>query len=141
MAWCGKILVVVLALLAGLAYRQYRTLTTPAQLPAFNVQAYWGPGTGDKHQDSTAVRPFSIRYARAAADAAVAAGPIEELVAVLERPLDLPPPLEGVAFEYGVNSVALKEIVRYWRDDYLPRWPAREAFLNQFPQFKTQIQG
>jgi len=35
----------------------------------------------------------------------------------------------------------LKEVVNYWKGQYLPKWGEREAFLNQFPQFTTQVQG
>jgi juvenile hormone epoxide hydrolase len=50
-------------------------------------------------------------------------------------------PLEGTAFEYGFNSKRLKEVLKYWRDQYLPKWSEREQFLNQYEQFTTQIQG
>lgn len=49
--------------------------------------------------------------------------------------------LEGTAFEYGFNSKRLSEVLSYWKGQYLPKWSEREAFLNQFPQFTTQIQG
>lgn len=49
--------------------------------------------------------------------------------------------LEMTAFEYGFNSQQLRELLKYWKDDYLSKWNEREAFLNQFPQFITQIQG
>ena len=51
------------------------------------------------------------------------------------------PPLEDTAFEYGFNSNRLQEILNYWKGQYLPKWSERETFLNQFPQFKTQVQG
>lgn len=50
-------------------------------------------------------------------------------------------PLEDVAFEYGFNSKRLQEVLDYWKNSYLPKWTERQEFLNQFPQFKTQIQG
>lgn len=51
----------------------------------------------------------------------------------------LTPPLEGVQQQYGFNTNALKPILKYWELEY--DWQAREKFLNQFPQFKTNIQG
>lgn len=57
---------------------------------------------------------------------------------------DLPvltPPLENINFQYGFNSQKLKEIVGYWRTTYLDKWNERETFFNQFPQYKTEIQG
>lgn len=50
-------------------------------------------------------------------------------------------PLEDTAFEYGFHAKRLKEILSYWKGQYLPKWGEREAYLNQFPQFTTQIQG
>jgi len=66
---------------------------------------------------------------------------IADLKERLNRTLRLTPPLEGVAFEYGFNTNYLKEVVEYWRDDYLPRWREREVFLWQFNHFTTDIQG
>uniref|UniRef100_T1GZZ4 Epoxide hydrolase n=1 Tax=Megaselia scalaris TaxID=36166 RepID=T1GZZ4_MEGSC len=59
----------------------------------------------------------------------------------LSRPLKLAAPLEGVGFEYGINTNYLRTLVKYWRDDYLPRWTDRQNYLNSFPQYKTKIQG
>lgn len=50
-------------------------------------------------------------------------------------------PLDDTAFEYGFNTKRLKEVLSYWKGQYLPKWGEREAFLNQFQQFTTQIQG
>lgn len=50
-------------------------------------------------------------------------------------------PLEGVGFEYGFNSDALNKVVTYWKNEYLPKWSEREAKINSFPHFTTQIQG
>ena len=50
-------------------------------------------------------------------------------------------PLEGTAFEYGFNTKRLQEVVEYWKTSYIPKWTERLTFLNQFPHFKTQIQG
>lgn len=49
--------------------------------------------------------------------------------------------LEDTAFEYGFNSKRLQQILKYWKGDYLTKWSEKEAFLNQFSQFTTQIQG
>lgn len=133
MGWCGTILFVGAALLSAIIYQQYRNLAAPFPLNPPDTRAYWGAGSATKYKESTLVQAFTVSYANSAL--------IADLQTDLKRPLKLVAPLEGVAFEYGVNSVALQEIVRYWRDDYLPRWEQREKFLNQFTQFKTQIQG
>ncbi|KRT82088.1 hydrolase, partial [Oryctes borbonicus] len=49
------------------------------------------------------------------------------------------PPLEGIQQQYGMNSKLLSEIVEFWKTKY--DWKERQVFLNQFPQFKTNIQG
>lgn len=137
MGWCATTLFVVAALLTALLYQQYRNLAAPLPLAPLDTKAYWGAGSAAKYKESTLIQAFTVSYAAGSAKSAL----IADLQADLKRPLKLVEPLEGVAFEYGVNSVALQEIVRYWRDDYLPRWEQREKFLNQFPQFTTQIQG
>lgn len=50
-------------------------------------------------------------------------------------------PLEDTAFEYGFNSKSLKEVLTYWKDQYLPKWGEREKFLNQYKHYTTQVQG
>lgn len=57
----------------------------------------------------------------------------------LDATRSLAPPLEGVQQQYGMNSNLLKEILDFWRTKY--NWREREKFLNQYPQFKTTIQG
>jgi epoxide hydrolase len=42
-------------------------------------------------------------------------------------------------WDYGTNLAYLKELVAYWRDRY--DWRAAERRLNQFDQFKTNIDG
>jgi pimeloyl-ACP methyl ester carboxylesterase len=44
-----------------------------------------------------------------------------------------------VGWDYGTNLAYLKELVTYWRDRY--DWRAQERRLNQFDQFKTNIDG
>lgn len=48
-------------------------------------------------------------------------------------------PLEGVAFQYGFSHSAMKPMVEFWLNKY--DFSKREEFLNQFPQFKTNVQG
>jgi len=51
----------------------------------------------------------------------------------------LPDELPGAGWDYGMNLGYLKELVAYWRDRF--DWRAQERRLNQFPQFKTNIDG
>lgn len=64
---------------------------------------------------------------------------MEDLKHRLKTARDFTPPLEGINQEYGINTKLLKEIVDFWLNKY--DWREREKFLNQFPQFKTNIQG
>lgn len=48
-------------------------------------------------------------------------------------------PLENVNFEYGFNGDHLAEVVDHWSRRY--DWPARQAYLNSVPQYKTNIDG
>lgn len=47
--------------------------------------------------------------------------------------------MEGIAQEYGTNTILLKKIIDHWRTKY--DFKERENYLNQLPQFITNIQG
>lgn len=64
---------------------------------------------------------------------------IKDLKERLKRRRPFTPPLEGVAFEYGFNTQQLEGFLDYWANGY--PFSEREKVLNQFPQFKTNIQG
>lgn len=64
---------------------------------------------------------------------------IKDLKDRLKRSRPFTPALEGVGFEYGFNSAQIDGWVKYWANDY--QFKERETFLNQFPQFKTNVQG
>lgn len=42
-------------------------------------------------------------------------------------------------WNYGTNPQYLRELVTYWQTDY--DWRSQEAMLNEFPHFKTTIDG
>lgn len=135
MKLCTQVTLVLVTLALGFGYKKYQDLCSPVPLPDLDTDAYWGPGLKANHKPSTEVLPFTIQYAQAKGR------PVEALRRTLNKTLLLQPPLEGVGFEYGVNADGLEQIVAAWRDDYLLRWEEREAFLNKFPQFTTEIQG
>lgn len=67
---------------------------------------------------------------------------VAKLKGLLADTSSLTPPLEDVAFQYGMNTNMLIPIINYWRDTYLDKWSKeRQVHLNKFPQFKTVIQG
>ncbi|XP_055333813.1 epoxide hydrolase 1-like [Paramacrobiotus metropolitanus] len=48
-------------------------------------------------------------------------------------------PIVGVKFTYGFNPTVLRKIVDYWKSEY--NWKKHEASLNEFPHYKTKIEG
>ncbi|KPJ20092.1 Juvenile hormone epoxide hydrolase [Papilio machaon] len=64
---------------------------------------------------------------------------IEDLKKRINKHRTLTPPLEGIAFQYGFNTIELEGYLKYWAEEY--PFKEREKVLNQFPQFKTNIQG
>ncbi|XP_050077699.1 juvenile hormone epoxide hydrolase 1-like [Anopheles maculipalpis] len=124
---------VLLGIIIALGYQLYQQLSVTPRVPS-NIEfyEYWGPEGGDPYGDSLEIVPFNISYPPEV---------IERLRQQLNDGPKLTPPLEDTAFQYGFNSDRLQEIVEYWRTDYLDRWDEREAYLNRFTHFKTQIQG
>lgn len=47
--------------------------------------------------------------------------------------------LEGMQSQYGMNSDYLQKILNYWVDKY--DFKERVELLNEFPHYKTKIQG
>lgn len=135
MKYCIGFVLLVVAVLTGLAFHEYTRFTAPATLPYINLNEYWGPrDQGFVANNETVLQ--EIRYRSA---------PIERLIAKLNGPLDVQAPLldvTGVRLdEYGFNTNFLQQFVNYWRDEYLKYWPSREVVFNRMPHFKTNIQG
>lgn len=132
MKFFTQIGLVIFAVIVGTIYVQYKSLSTPLPPPKFDVNAYWGPGKKEAYKEDKSVKTFSINYPDKI---------INELSERIKKSV-LPTPLEGVGFDYGVNSKRFSEFLNYWQNDYLPRWKSeREPYLNSLPQFTTQIQG
>ncbi|GCC37381.1 epoxide hydrolase 1-like isoform X1 [Chiloscyllium punctatum] len=90
---------------------------------------WWGAGERQDIQDDETIRPFTIETS-------------EEMIQDLHYRLDhtrFTPPLEDSRFHYGFNSSYLRKVVSYWRKDY--NWKKQLEFLNQFPHFRTRIEG
>lgn len=51
----------------------------------------------------------------------------------------LPPALDGVGWNYGIEGGFLRRLISYWGQDY--DWRAAEARLNGFAQFTDEIDG
>ena len=57
----------------------------------------------------------------------------------LAKTRELTPPLEHSNFTSGINTNYFNKFVDFWETKY--NWTEREVFLNQYPQFKTEIGG
>jgi pimeloyl-ACP methyl ester carboxylesterase len=78
---------------------------------------------------SEQIRPFTIEVPQADLDH------LHDRLATARWPGELP----GVGWTRGVPLGYLKELAEYWRTRY--DWRAREAELNRYPQFTTEIDG
>lgn len=76
-----------------------------------------------------AVQPFTITIPQATLD------DLNERLARTRWPDEV----EGAGWDYGTNLAYLKELVQYWQDRF--DWRAQEAQLNQFSQFRADIDG
>ncbi|EDW62145.1 juvenile hormone epoxide hydrolase 1 [Drosophila virilis] len=137
MSTITRLLVLLLAIGGGMLYKRLNQLWGDLPAPTLDPQQWWGDEEQPKDYDAYLANSSEVVGNRLMYPETT----IEALAKQLNRTLRLTPPLEGVAFEYGFNSDYLKELIAYWRDDYLPRWREREVFLWQFNHFTTEIQG
>ncbi|CAH1396960.1 unnamed protein product [Nezara viridula] len=119
-----SLIVLVLAVVIGFIFIKFQEIN---EIPKLKLE-YWGPGK-EKSDDKT-IRPFKI---------SIPASELKELMEKLDKTRQFTPPLEGVGFEYGFNTDYLKDILQFWKTKY--NWTEREAYLNSFPQFTTEIGG
>lgn len=108
----------------------------PTQLPTLDVTKNWGRASGENVVDSEKIEAFAVEFDKHES----------HLIDSLRNALDqgsvrAAEPLDGIGFEYGINSTGLKHFLDYWAHNYLLRWSERQAFLNSFPQFTTEVQG
>lgn len=73
------------------------------------------------------IRPFTI----AVPDSAIA--DLQQRLAATRFPDQIP----GTGWDYGTDTSYLKELVKYWQEDF--DWRAQERALNAFDQFVTRI--
>ncbi|XP_013166010.1 PREDICTED: juvenile hormone epoxide hydrolase-like [Papilio xuthus] len=123
----SKLLTIIAAVVAIVI--AWSLLSPSPKPPVFDPEEWWGPMELKGKQD-TSIRPFTIKF-----DDAM----IKDLKQRLKAHRPLTPPLEGIAFEYGFNTKELEGYLKYWAEEY--PFKEREKVLNQFPQFKTNIQG
>lgn len=123
---CLKLAVIGTVLLSlVIGYFLHNDNVTPApQLP----ETWWNPGN-EKSVDKK-IRPFKVNFTDQA---------IEDLIYRLKNMRDSKPSIKNTGWEYGINTTFLHKIIEYWQNEY--NFKAREAYLNQYPQFITNIQG
>lgn len=96
------------------------------------VDGWWGrgppPSPSDKEDQKPPVR-FSITTSN-------------ETMIDLRRRLHnarISDSIEGTKFEYGLRGDFLRQLVKYWKDDF--SWEKQQAKLNAYPQFLAKIEG
>jgi pimeloyl-ACP methyl ester carboxylesterase len=86
-------------------------------------------GRAQSSVTSDAVVPFKIQVPETV---------LRDLEARL-RNTRFPQEIPNTNWDYGTDLAYLRSLVSYWRDDF--DWRAQERKLNEFPQFKTAIDG
>ncbi|KAI4471849.1 epoxide hydrolase 1-related [Holotrichia oblita] len=127
MGSCSKIFLVIGGISVILIGLKINSLLEVPPMPVLEA-TWWGPGQA-KEVD-TSIRPFKIDIPEKV---------ITDLTQRLKNARPFTPPLEGIQQQYGMNTKLLSEIVEFWKTKY--DWKERQTFLNQYPQFKTNIQG
>ncbi|GHO56365.1 epoxide hydrolase family protein [Ktedonobacter robiniae] len=69
---------------------------------------------------------------------AIPQGTLDDLLVRLSQ-TRWPDQVEGASWEYGTNLDYLKELADYWQHEF--DWRAQETRLNQFAQFRADIDG
>lgn len=87
------------------------------------------PMPQSKFANNAPIIPFEIEISDAA---------IEDLLRRLAA-TRMPDQIADTTWEYGTDSSYLAELIAYWQNDF--DWKKQESELNQFDQFKTEIDG
>ncbi|KAJ8013530.1 hypothetical protein DPEC_G00030730 [Dallia pectoralis] len=103
-------------------YRRRKTQNIPLG------SGWWGAGQQPRSEDEK-VFPFEVQTSDAE---------IQDLYDRIDG-TRYSEPLEDAGFLYGFNSTYLKKVVYYWRHKF--DWKKQVAILNQYPHFKTKIEG
>lgn len=121
------LLEVALALLLGAVAYLLLFRTKEEILPVGD--GWWGEGQRPESGEDETIRPFKVETS-------------EEELNDLHRRIDetrFTPPLENSRFHDGFNSIYLKKVAAYWRNQF--NWKKQVEILNKYPHFKTRIEG
>ncbi|XP_056213640.1 epoxide hydrolase 1 isoform X3 [Falco biarmicus] len=89
---------------------------------------WWGKGPKPDTEEDRTIWPFKVETTE---------GELSDLFRRLDQ-ARLTEPLENSCFHYGTNSVYLRKVVSYWKNEF--NWKKQVEILNKYPQFKTKIQ-
>ncbi|XP_047459647.1 epoxide hydrolase 1 [Mugil cephalus] len=109
-------------ILAYLVHNRTKVKTIPLG------EGWWGAGR-KPHSEDDAIYPFKVQTSDKE---------IRDLHERIDR-TRYTDPLEDSGFHYGFNSTYLKKVVSYWRHEF--DWKKQVAVLNEYPHFKTKIEG
>ncbi|XP_037301915.1 juvenile hormone epoxide hydrolase-like, partial [Manduca sexta] len=87
----------------------------------------WGP---ESIKEDTSITPFKVEWKKEM---------VEDLLYRLNNRRPMTPPLKGTNYNYGLNTDTMSYWLDYWASNY--NFTTREEYLNQYPQFLTNIQG
>ncbi|XP_067337168.1 epoxide hydrolase 1 isoform X1 [Channa argus] len=90
---------------------------------------WWGIGAPPDGEEDVTIHPFNVTTSDEE---------LEDLYRRIDQTRPVPS-LEDSQFNYGFNSQYLEKVVSYWRNDF--NWRRQVDKLNQYPQFKTKIEG
>jgi microsomal epoxide hydrolase len=123
---CFGFFVVLAGIVVGYVY--HLTSQHVPVPPELREDGFFGRSVAPIKDDET-IRPFTVNV------------PDEVLIDLKDRLKKHRPQesFEGTNFEYGFRSDQLKKVIDYWTNKY--DWRKEEKFLNQYPHFKTQIEG
>lgn len=125
----GKIVFLSAIVTGAASYYLYKALTTPPDLPKFDLNAYWG-SYPMKIDPDLSIRPYKVEFSDVM---------INDLKERLLHRRPFPPPLEDAGFTYGFNTHFITRVLDYWQNKY--NFKEREEFFNQYNHFVTNIQG
>lgn len=128
----SRIILFLTALVIALTASKIYQIVRPLGVPEFQTDDYWGSGSPSAYTDNNEIKPQEIFYTETQ---------LNKIRTRLNETINFLRPLEGTFDEYGINTVELQKILNYWKDSYLSKWDERQAFLNKFPHFITEIQG
>jgi len=115
------------AVVAVVAYAMMQLNAIP-ELPELQPNPWWGAGQPRKMDEK--IREFVIDIPKE---------DVADLQRRLKQDARLTAPVEGAAFTYGINTLALQQVLDHWKGSY--DWTKRQQRLRTVKHYKTNIAG